>query len=170
MLKKVKALLFGTVALCGILGGMYYFNNLNATAQTVPLDYEQLKKEYGITFTPSNVNQSNFISAQQALDYVKGQFKTPPTMDATFGYLNNDASNASILIPKHGTNGVVTNYPVWLVRISGLDIPSHGPAVSGNTTNGGASTGPLHDNNTLYEFIDATTGKMLFATALYESN
>lgn len=54
-------------------------------------------------------------------------------------------------------NGRVSNYPVWLVRVTGLNLTSHGPQNAVNR---------LTPNTQLYEFVDANNGQILFGVGM----
>lgn len=132
---------------------------------TTSLPYTQISQSYGLTLTPTSGIQG--ISQQQAISTVKNMFTNRPPTDVTLAYLDNSPSlnGTSVFVSPTSRayqtgHGIVHNLPVWVVRVKGLDIPPHIPNFPGKNF---VSTIP--HNNTLYEFVDATNGDVLFAIA-----
>lgn len=169
-LKKLLSFSAAVVVL-GSLTGLLLTKYNTAQASVNPPAYGQLESKYGIHFTPAKSGGSNssVISKQQALSIAEKQFSVKSSqIDVTLGYLTNINPNGTEVFVAPSTSaykinhGKVSNYPVWLVRVSGLDLKPHG----GYSPNSKASTHNVPHNNQIDEFLDASNGQMLFAVGI----
>lgn len=132
------------------------------------VDQNQLSSN-GIQFTPSTDMASVKITSDQAISAAQSLFKEPyPTMHEEFGYLTLNPNN-SPLIPSYVSagqidHGVVTNYPVWVVNVSGIKLEHHPARPNGG---GQPDTSKMKPWVGMYTFIDAKTGEILYSVSYH---
>lgn len=155
----------------GIIGLTKGFSS--AQASTIPVATTALRG-YGIQFK-TNLNKvaTPRIPQAQAMSEVKQMMDHAP-LDAIFGYITLN-QNSNIRIPMVDAagrlnNGIVTNYPVWLVRITGLHLLPDAPSLPSNASSEARLAYARKINaeaqNAEYGFVDATNGQVLFVVTL----
>jgi hypothetical protein len=132
------------------------------------VDQNQLSSN-GIQFIPSTDTSSVKITSNQALSIAQSLFKKPyPTMFANFGYLTLNPNN-SPRIPSYDAagqidHGLVTNYPVWVINVSGIKLEHHPARPKGG---GQPDISKMKPWVGMYTFIDAKTGEILYSVAYH---
>lgn len=159
-----------SIATIGVFSGFSH----KAQAVTVPIATSALQNGYGIYFKPalSGVTSPK-IPESQAMTAIGKMMGHSPS-DATFGYLTLN-QNSNVRIPPMDTagqldHGIVTQYPVWLVRIEGLHLlpssPALPPSASAKARQELNQKMQAEAQNAEYGFIDAKNGQILFVVTL----
>lgn len=172
--------LSGSIAVCALaiatIGMANGFSH-KAHASTIPIAANALQSGYGIGFKPASSGvTSQKIDESQAMSAIGKMMGHTPS-DATFGYLTlNQYSN--VRIPPtdsagKSNHGIVTQYPVWLVRIEGLHLlpsaPALPPSASAKARQELSQKMQSEAQNAEYGFVDANNGQILFVVTLNQS-
>ncbi|MDQ0190214.1 hypothetical protein JI721_07140 [Alicyclobacillus cycloheptanicus] len=145
-------------------------------AATTGLEIAQLKSVYGLNFIPDNAQATNsgYITADQAVSNVQKLFNTPITTDTMFGSVSTNPNGDGVVAPSSTTagklnHGVLSDYPVWVVRISNISTTPAGPNISPDASQSQKDNFESFENSTqneMYAFVDAKTGEVLFMSTL----
>jgi hypothetical protein len=174
MKNHTKVSIFSVVVLCLIGIGIFTLKHnptVHAADTSTPYHYGTLEKMYGLHFTSATLPASIGITKQQALDIggKSGLLLGSPT-DMIFGYLTINPKGNAVMVPSRDAayskgHGYLTNYPVWLVRNTVANVPILGPGprnVTTSTPRGTIQSTP----ESMYEFIDANNGQVLFSVSV----
>lgn len=102
------------------------------------------------------------ITGEQAMRIVAPLYAHNPPLDSTFALVTTSSEGAPLVtdldpVAYEQGHGVVTQYPVWIIRASNVVSP--------------ASWGPVQSTRpnftVMYTFVDALTGKILWSIPGY---